>query len=171
MNLDQAIRLALEYEASVHQIYREAMEKTADKSAKRIFEVLCAEERQHLAYLQDCLEEWQRMGRIQVKNLETAIPAPEVIERSLRDIGQTLKARPSRRKHELELLKKALAAEIQTGNFYSDVARQLDAEGQEVFKRFVEIEKGHTAIVQAEIDSMNKWGFWFDTPEFRLENE
>jgi len=27
------------------------------------------------------------------------------------------------------------------------------------------------AIVQAEIDNVGNWGFWFDTPEFRLEAE
>jgi hypothetical protein len=34
----------------------------------------------------------------------------------------------------------------------------------------VEIEAGHEAIVQAEIDALNGLGFWFDFTEFRLES-
>jgi hypothetical protein len=47
--------------------------------------------------------------------------------------------------------------------------RTLDSEGQQLFERFVEIEEGHKAIVQAEIDCLSGSGFWFDTPEFSLE--
>jgi hypothetical protein len=38
-----------------------------------------------------------------------------------------------------------------------------------LFQRFVEIEQGHLAIVQAEIDSVSGLGFWFDMREFDLE--
>jgi hypothetical protein len=33
----------------------------------------------------------------------------------------------------------------------------------------VEIEEGHQAIVQAEIDSVSGMGVWFDTMELSLE--
>ena len=68
-------------------------------------------------------------------------------------------------------LGKALDSEVKTSAFYKDMVRTLDGEGQTLFKRFVEIEDGHTAIVQAEIDTVSNLGFWFDTPEFRLEME
>jgi hypothetical protein len=45
----------------------------------------------------------------------------------------------------------------------------LPPEGQELFRRFVEIEEGHVAIVQAEMDLVSGTGFWFDTAEFSLE--
>jgi hypothetical protein len=41
--------------------------------------------------------------------------------------------------------------------------------GQNLFSRFLEIEDGHAAIVQAEMDSVNQSGFWFDLKEFDLE--
>jgi hypothetical protein len=41
-------------------------------------------------------------------------------------------------------------------------------EGQELFEHFVEIEDGHLAIVQAEIDSLTGTGAWFDVLEVRL---
>ena len=171
MKLDQAIRTALEYETGVHRTYMEAMEKTSDGSAKRIFEVLGEEERQHIAYLRSRLDEWQKTGKIQVKKLGTSIPERKTIEKSLEDLRQTIQPKRTRQLLELELLKKALDAEIKTSDFYKEMVRTLDAEGQEMFRRFVEIEEGHEAIVQAEIDSLSNLGFWFDIPEFRLENE
>ena len=171
MKLDNAIKVALEYEAGVHRAYREAMDKTSVEAAKRIFKVLCDEEMGHLTYLQERLDEWQKTGKIKVKKLGTSIPTREAINKSLQDLRRTVKPKPTKQILELELLKKALEAEIKASNFYKDMVSKLDGEGQELFKRFVEIEEGHEAIVQAEIDSVVNWGFWFDTPEFRLEME
>jgi hypothetical protein len=35
----------------------------------------------------------------------------------------------------------------------------------------LEIEEGHVSIVQAELDSVQGLGYWFDVPEFALESE
>jgi rubrerythrin len=170
MKLQEAIETALEYEAGVHKIYFEAIGQTKDESAKSIFKRLCDEEMSHLKYLQDFREEWRKTGKITVKELKTTIPSPEIIAQSLRDLQKTVEPKPHRLSIELELLKKALEAEIKTSNFYQKMVSELDGEGQKLFRRFVEIENGHQAIVQAEIDVAGNWGFWFDTPEFRLEN-
>jgi rubrerythrin len=171
MKLDNAIKIALEYETGVHKVYLDAMNKTSDKAAKRIFEVLCNEEIGHLEYLRDRLDEWQKTGKIKAKNLGTSIPAREAINADLQDLRKTVKPKATRQILELEFLKKALDAEIKTSEFYKDMVRKLDGEGQALFKRFVEIEDGHIAIVQAEINTVSHLGFWFDTPEFRLEAE
>ena len=171
MKLVDAIKVALEYESGVHRIYLDAMNKTNDETAKRIFEVLCQEEGEHLAYLRNRLEEWEKEGKIQIKSLRTLIPGRDAIEKGLEDLAKTVKPKPTKQVPELELLKKALEAEIETSNFYKEMVRTLDADGRELFKRFVEIEEGHEAIVQAQINAISNLGFWFDTPEFRLENE
>ncbi len=49
---------------------------------------------------------------------------------------------------------------------YKQMVATLDAEGKSLFERFVEIEEGHLAIVQAEIDMVSGTGYWFDTAEF-----
>lgn len=171
MKLDEAIKIALEYEAGVHKVYLDAINKTADETAKRIFSVLCQEEADHVAYLKHRLAEWENEGKIQVKALGTLIPGREDIDKGLEELAKTVKPQPTKQIVELELLKKALDAEIKTSNFYKEMVRTLDGDGQELFKRFVEIEVGHEAIVQAQINTVGNWGFWFDTPEFRLENE
>ena len=170
MNLDEAINTALEYEMGVYQLYFDAIGTTVDPTAKKIFGVLCNEEKNHVDYLRHCLGEWQRTGKINAGELKTAIPAKHVIDKSLRDLQRITKPRPTIRP-ELDLLYKALEAEIKTSDFYKEMVKTLDGEGQKLFRRFVEIEEGHEAIVQAEIDSVSKMGFWFDTPEFRLEQE
>jgi rubrerythrin len=169
MKLDDAIKTALEFEAGVHRIYLEAMEKAADPAAKRVFRVLCEEEMAHLDYLRDRLEEWQKTGKVKVKKLGTSIPAREAIEKGLKDLRRTVKPKPTKQILELEMLKKALDAEIKASEFYKDMVSKLDGEGQALFKRFVEIEVGHEAIVRAEINSVSNRGFWFDMQEFRSE--
>ena len=57
MELDQAIRTAIEYEAGVHRTYQEAMQRATDQRGRRFFEVLRDEEMSHLKYLRERLEE------------------------------------------------------------------------------------------------------------------
>lgn len=171
MKLDDAIKAALEYEIGVVKVYADAMKKAGDEKARRIFEVLYKEEEDHVAYLQDRLAEWEKAGKINVKTLGTSIPGREAIHKELHELGKSVRPQPTKQVPELELLKKALDAEIKTSEFYKEMVRTLDGDGQQLFKRFVEIEEGHEAIVQAQMDTVGNWGFWFDTPEFRLENE
>ncbi len=49
------------------------------------------------------------------------------------------------------------------------MVRTLDADGKKLFERFVEIEEGHVAIVQAEMDMVTGSGYWFDTADFSIE--
>jgi len=170
MNLGEAIKTALEYEAGVYMLYHDAIDKTNDPTAKKIFATLCNEEKNHVAYLRHCLDEWQRTGKLNAGELKTVFPSRQAIKNSLQDLERTTTPQPSFRL-ELDLLHKALEAEVKTSAFYKEMVRTLDGEGQMLFKRFVEIEEGHEAIVQAEIDSVTQMGFWFDTPEFRLELE
>jgi rubrerythrin len=73
------------------------------------------------------------------------------------------------RSAELDLLHTALQLEVDTSSFYKQMVKELPTEGQTFFARFVEIEEGHLAIVQAEIDALTGLGFWFDVQEFALE--
>jgi rubrerythrin len=67
------------------------------------------------------------------------------------------------------MLEKALAVETETSGFYKKMVAELPPEGRAFFERFVEIELGHVALVEAELNSVQGAGFWFDMPEFDLE--
>jgi rubrerythrin len=169
MKLDNAIRTALEYETGVHKAYCEAMDKTSDEAGKRVFRALGDEEMGHIEYLKERLDEWQKTGKINVKKLGTSIPTREAINKSLQDLRKTVKPKATKLILELELLKKALETERKTTIFYKKMVSTLDGEGQQLFRRFVEIEEGHEAIVQAEIDCVSNSGIFMDTLEFGLE--
>ncbi|MBN1609015.1 MAG: hypothetical protein JW940_20475 [Polyangiaceae bacterium] len=172
MNLEQAIKTALEYEGRVHRTYLEASRAATHEIAQRVFSTLCDEEKLHIAYLHDRLTEWRESGRVTVAELSTAIPSRAAIAAGVEQLKHKVSGAPRPGYDvETEALKQALAAEVETANFYKEMVRTLDAEGRQLFERFVEIEEGHQAIVQAELDCVGGLGFWFDTPEFRLEGE
>ena len=172
MKLDEAITMALQYEHGVHKAYVDATDKAAAPSAKRILKVLSEEEMGHIKYLEERLEEWKTTGRITLKKLKTSIPTQEAIKQSLLDLRKTVaKPKSTLLDREIELLKAALQAEVKTSKFYKDMVSQLDGDGQKLFSRFVEIEQGHEAIVQAQIDSATGLGVFLDNLEFGLEAE
>jgi rubrerythrin len=134
--------------------------------------VLRDEEMSHLKYLRERLDEWTKTGQVRVADLDTVVPPREVIDAGLQDIRQRLASNglpKDRHMTELDLLGRALTVEKETSEFYQEMVRTLEEDGQRLFRRFVEIEEGHRAIVQAEIDSVSGLGVWFDTVEMSLE--
>lgn len=170
MKLDEAITTAIDYEGKVHKTYLEAMEKATDEIGKRVFKTLCDEEKGHLIYLRKRLDEWKKDGKINPENLGTAIPTRDAIAEGVAKLKEKVETKQGADYGtELEMLRRALAVEIEASNFYKDMVGKMDGDGQKMFARFVEIEEGHQAIVQAEIDSVSGMGFWFDSREFSLE--
>lgn len=168
MTLEEAIKTAIEFETKVKDVYVKAEKHAKDKVGRRTFRLLADEEFRHIAYLTKRLNEWKKDGRITVEKLETAIPPRKVIEREVKK----LKKEVSKKDHdqELEMLQHALTTEVETSAFYKRMVAELSAEGHKMFARFVEIEDGHIAIVQSEIDKLTGLGFWFDLSEFDLSS-
>ena len=170
MNLEQAITTALEYEGRVHRTYSEAVENAEHEVAKKVFSTLCDEEMEHIRYLRERLDEWRETGTITVAKLDTVLVPKGAIEAGADKLRHRLKGGPREvRGTEFESLKKALDVELETSAFYKKMVATLDDDGKRLFERFVEIEEGHVAIVQAEMDLVSGTGFWFDTAEFSLE--
>ena len=168
MALDEAIKTAIEFEKKVYQVYESAKGKIADPVGQRIFKQLSLEEAQHVSYLQQRLNEWKADGHINIENLSTVVPDKERIAAGRDTLSQTMQ-RGGAASTEIEYLKSAFEVEKETSAFYRSMVAELSGEGQELFSRFMEIEEGHVAIVQAEIDSVQGLGFWFDFMEFDLE--
>jgi len=169
MTLDEAIQTALQYEGRVIAIYGDAMRRSQDPVGKKVFKTLKEDESSHARYLKEKLDELAKAGRVKPAKLATAIPSANKIGAALKNHrGKTVSPAPE---EELNLLRRALKVEIETCEFYEKLAKELPPGERSLFERFVEIEEGHRAIVQAEIDSISGSGFWFDIPEFRLEAE
>ena len=167
MTIEQAIKTGIEYELQVRKVYSEAAKKFKDPVARKIFTVLADEEDRHVAYLESRLEEWERTGQVTAAALETSVPSEEEINAAMSKLNSRMAEQDFG--VELEMLKKALALEGEATAFFREMVAQLQEEEQRLFVRFVEIEAGHEAIVQAEIDALTGLGFWFDYTEFRLE--
>ncbi|MBD3285483.1 hypothetical protein GF359_03535 [candidate division WOR-3 bacterium] len=166
MTVEQAIKTAIEYETKVRDVYKEAMNKATDDDGKRIFKLMADEEQHHLDYLYEKLAKLQASGELTIEGLKTALPAKEKIGKGMSDMKAEVEKKDF--KQEINMLEKAVEAERVTSEFYRKMVRELPGDAQKMFAQFLEIEEGHLALVQAELDSVSKSGFWLGTQEFDL---
>jgi rubrerythrin len=169
MTIEEAIKTAIVYEKKVHATYQSAAHRAEDATAKKVFLTLAEEEQGHVTYLESRLMEWHKEGRLSDEKLRTVLPSTERIKAGVKRLRSQVARRKGSHLAELDSLRQALAAEDETSAFYQRMVKELPEEGQNLFTRFLEIEDGHAAVVQAEMDSVNQSGFWFDLKEFDLE--
>lgn len=166
MIIEEAIKTAVEYEIKVRDAYLNSLDKIKDETGLRVFKVLGEEEQSHIDILEMKLAEWEKTGAISASDLKTAVPSLEIIEKGVARLDDH--RTENEFETELEMLKKALVMEQETSNFYRKMVDEVEKHG-EFFKPFLEIEDGHTAIVQAEIDYLTRTGTFFDFEEFGQE--
>jgi rubrerythrin len=169
MNLQEAIKIALEYENKVRDHYAKGAAAIRDPQGKKVFETLAKEEQGHVDFLNYCLDQWTKTGKVTAKDLKSVLPKGVAW---IDEARKRLEKKPSKRvaeSGELDLLKIALQMELETSGFYRSLVGKLPADDQALFARFLDIEDGHVAIVQAELDSVQGLGYWFDVQEFALE--
>ena len=171
MNLEKAIGIALDFEVKVRNHYESGAKTIADAQGRRVFEVLAREEDGHVKYLEHCLDEWKQTGRVTEKGVATVLPTGidwvAAAHKRFEDGPSPRIATSS----ELDLVKTALSLEVETSGFYRSLVGKLPAQEQRMFDRFMEIEDGHVALVQAQLDLLTGIGVWFDQMEFSLEGE
>jgi rubrerythrin len=74
--------------------------------------------------------------------------------------------------NEHEVLQRAIGDEIEARDFYRRVAKSFESQkAKEVFLDLMEMEEGHIRLLQAELDYLEKTGFYFDHMEFTVEGE
>jgi len=173
MDLEKALATAIEYEEKVHAVYAKAAKEAKDPVAVKVYATMSEEEARHVAYLKSRLAEWKAHGHLAEERLESLVPSYEAVTRGvarLKEKAATLGQRRRDAEAELAYLQQALAVENETFAFYSRMVAETPPEAQRLFERFLEIEKAHGAIVQAQIDAVTGLGFWFDLQEFSLES-
>lgn len=167
MEIEKAIKTAMEYETKIRDIYRDAAKNVFDPEGKRFFKMMGDDEQHHLEYLKHKLDLWQKTEKLSVEKLESLIP-PKALIRT-----ETKKIEAHMSQEELSSMKiilgRALQVEIETSKFYESLVNEMTDEGQKMFARFLEIEENHIAAVQAELDYITHTGYWFDFKEFDME--
>ncbi len=170
MKLQDAIAVAIDFEKKVRDHYLRGAKVIEDPLGRKVFATLGKEEQGHVDYLEHCLAQWKKTGKVPDVPLRSVLPrGSRWIEAERRKLTGKGKREASRT--ELDALKVALQHEKDADAFYHKLVSQLRGEDQALFSRFLEIEDGHLAIVQAQLDSVQGMGFWFDVAEFRLEAE
>ncbi len=167
MTLEEAIKTAIEYEVKIRDVYREAEEAVGEEAGKRIFGTLGNDEQRHIDYLQHTLEQLKSTAKLDLAELQSAIPSRQNISRE----AAKIKSLVAKDFHGIrkQMLSRALKAEIETSDFYRKMVDELPTEGRALFARFLEIENNHIDAVQFELDYMSKTGYWFDFKEFDME--
>jgi rubrerythrin len=169
VKLDQAISTALDYEVKVRDHYLKGAHSLEDPKGKALFDLLAREEDGHVAYLNHCLAEWKKTGKVAAAPIKSLLPKGVAW---IDEAKKRLSKRPGKRVatgSELECVKLALQYEKEASAFYRTLVSDLPEGERELFANFLAIEDGHVALVAAQLDAVQGLGFWFDTMEFRLE--
>jgi rubrerythrin len=169
MTIQEALSAAIEYEHRIRDHYASAAAQALDAKAKKIFATLSREEQGHVTYLESRLAEWRQTGSVTEAELPTLLPPPAWIKAEASRLSGVAAGRELPGGTEMDLMKVALDLERTTSAFYQGLVEQLEPRWAHLFSRFLEIELGHVAIVQAEINSLAGLGHWFDFMEFSLE--
>jgi rubrerythrin len=166
VNLQEAIAVALEFEKKVRDHYLRGAREIADAKGRRVFAALGKEEQAHVDYLERCLAQWKKTGKVPNVPLGSVLP---VGVKWIEEEKERLSARKDKRvatKTELDALKVALQYEKEGDAFYRKLVSELPKKDQPLFDKFLRIEDGHLALVQAQLDAVQGRGFWFDIAEF-----
>ena len=168
MNIENAIKTAIEYELKVCELYREAELEMKGETSSRLIKALYTDEQNHVKYLEDKLRKYREDGSIVQDEITSTLPSKEEIEREIHKLKTNMKGRTLG--DNKKVLSKILKAEIETSRFYRQMVDALPDEGKELFSRFLEIEDAHIVLVQAELDLYGNTGFWFDNKEIDMES-
>ena len=169
MTLQEAITTALDYEVKVRDHYVKGAKVLEDPKGKALFELLSREEQGHVDYLEHCLAEWKKTGKLTSDPVKTLLPKGIAW---IDEAKKKLQKRPGKRvasATELESVKLALQYEKEASGFYRTLVATLHEKERDLFATFLTIEDGHVALVAAQLDAVQGLGFWFDTMEFNLE--
>ncbi|MEW6758369.1 MAG: ferritin family protein [Acidobacteriota bacterium] len=168
MNVEESIVTALEYEQKVRDHYLWAARESKDPKGKAFFETLAREEQGHVDFLGSRLEEWRKSGVLSDQPLETTLPSKDFVEAGAKVLASSQGTRDYQ--DDYRRLFTALKLEEEVSQFYKGLVASLeDPRAKAMYQRFLEIEDGHTAIVQAETDVLTRTGYFFEFQEFNLE--
>ena len=167
MNIENAIKTAIEYELKVCELYSEAELEMKGETSSRLIKALYTDEQNHVKYLEDKLRKYREDGSIVKDEIISTLPSKEELEEEIRKLKTNMTGRTLGDKK--KVLSKLLKAEIETSRFYRQMVDALTDEGKELFSRFLEIEDAHVTLVQAELDLYRNTGFWFDNEEIDME--
>ncbi len=168
MTIEEAFLAALEHEARVRDQFTRAADATSGEP-EAFFRLMAREEQGHIDFLNHALDRWRSRGEIApADGVRTAVPTADWLRESGARLDRA--AGNPERHYALEHLYRALEMEEEVSRQYRKLVDAVDdPAAAALFRRFLEIEDGHTALVQAEIDYTTRTGEFYGIQEFTLD--
>lgn len=164
----RALEIALNAEKVGLKTYLDFGYQTKDESGKNMFIRLAADEFEHMTILEkqrDSIQQkecWIKV-KLEKSEIEKLTPALK---------GKIKKVKGSEGLDQMSALRTALDLEDRAIKFYREQAQlSTDPKAKDMYERLVTMEQAHYELIQAEIDYIEKTGFWFNLREFSLELE
>ncbi|MEO0072008.1 MAG: ferritin family protein [candidate division WOR-3 bacterium] len=164
----KALEVAINAEKTGLKTYLEFAYKTKDESGKNMFIRLALDEFEHMRILETQRESIQEKEcwipiKVELSEIEKIIPKIK---------EKTVRIRGTEGLDQMSALRTALELEDRAIKFYKEQAeKSTDEKAREMFMRLCEMEQAHYELIRAEIDYIEKTGFWFNLQEFSLELE
>lgn len=164
----KALETALESEKTGLINYLNFAYQTKDETGKNMFLRLAMDEFEHMRLLEQQEHSMQQKECFLPMTIE-----PSIIEKLAPKLqAKDIRIRGKQGIDQLAALRTALELEDQAIKFYRAQAEtNPDTNAKTMFARLVEMEQAHYELLQAEIDAIEKTGFWFNLREFSLEIE
>lgn len=160
--LIEIIRRAIQTEKDGNRFYSRVAEASRDAKAKKMFEQLARDELYHVQVIGDLYHDLLPGAP------EDPVKGYPIFEKQKKESGGKLPDLGN----EYEVLQKAIGDEIEARDFYRKTAESFGQDqAKEVFLDLMEMEQGHIRLLQAELDFLEKTGFYFDHMEFTVEGE
>jgi rubrerythrin len=164
----KALEIALNTEKMGLKTYLDFGYQTKDESGKNMFIRLAADEFEHMTILEKQRESIQEKEcwiavKLKKSDIEKLVPALK---------GKSPKIRGTEGLDQMSTLRTALDLEDRAIKFYREQAQiSTDLKARDMYEQLVKMEQAHYELIQAEIDYIEKTGFWFNLREFSLELE
>jgi rubrerythrin len=161
----EALDTALDVERTGYGFYMSAAQTTESPEGKLMFTNLARDEMKHFGWLAEqrmALEETGAFGALE----EPERPAGNPVFPT----GPEQKPGRPANTHELEALRRGIQAELDSIALYGRLLGETsDSNGQDMYRRLIDMEQGHLMILRAEEDYLTRTGFYFGDFEYDLE--
>lgn len=162
------LKTAIEVEDNGLTTFLKFARQTKDETGKNMFIRLAMDEHEHRLILEKQLNKLLEGGKWE----NVAVPKSEIekISPTIREKQRRIKGESGL--GEVDALNTALDLERKAAQFFRNKAELInEPEAKNLFLRLAEWEDAHFDIIQAELDAINRTGFWFGIPEFRMDGK
>lgn len=166
-NLTWLLKEALKLEIRGKEFFLQAARLTQNELGRKMFEHLAKEEVRHLETFGELFtevlggEDWKK-----------AISSEDLKENSEVIDSLVSRLKNAANKSDVEALSIGLELEKKAiEHFGQAVSISADEKTRTIFERIANEERFHYDLLQAQLDSLQKTGFWLDSSEFRMDGK